>query len=650
MPCGTSYETRPAWESPDGLIHPHSDGWRSAPGAILTHRVTGIRSSTHPSTPITSHLYAHIPAIHPPPIASTQPILTTNPHPARRARTPHNAGSNDGTYPPGQRPSPWNHIPNLGSPISTPRVLVGQAQRDARAATAPHDLPLRPDPRREGRAAKLARVERLAEQCGMRANLGVVAEDEWLDGTPPLGGTDLVAALRTGSRRRARETLDLDRAATALEWLREFVQASGRSPFIPLQHAGDLKGSVYNSETLEMMAEYIRRRGSRQKGRIGTPILSDTVDSYISAIRTMRGVEAHYAVTLAATNVILPAASKRARQAQPPGTRQLRRGIRASHLKQLAALGYDRKSARGVLEWAAALVAWNLLLRGGELGVVTGKQFDTSRDATFGAIEFRTPCVDSDWLPWLTWDVVPIKDVAARLRVCPMAVRRRGHGPAGSDPLCVYDAIVMAWRSRTFQHPPHVGRATGALALHPFFTGPKGLPWTTDDTRRLAAGMATALGLHPSEFGGKSFRIGGATDWRDVFVTSSARTPSVSSLSAGGGTPTSRSYTSGRSPAPTSAGQQRWLTHRAPILSHFAEAGHSQRTSDDLIHPATTPSSTSTSSSIHHQPSSVSESVARDGLCWASAWEGRASMRRATSVAPRAAWVSWLPPHSRAQR
>ena len=29
--------------------------------------------------------------------------------------------------------------------------------------------------------------------------------------------------------------------------------------------------------------------------------------------------------------------------------------------------------------------------------------------------------------------------------------------------------------------------------------------------------MARALGLEPYEFGASSFRIGGATDWRDVF-------------------------------------------------------------------------------------------------------------------------------------
>ena len=118
-----------------------------------------------------------------------------------------------------------------------------------------------------------------------------------------------------------------------------------------------------------------------------------------TAIKTLRNFEAHYNVVLDTTNTVRPRASKTARRQQgPPGERQLERGIRASHLRKLAAMGYDRSSSRGLLEWAAALVAWNLLLRGGELGVVSGQPFDTSRDATFGAIEWREPCSDSDWL------------------------------------------------------------------------------------------------------------------------------------------------------------------------------------------------------------------------------------------------------------
>jgi hypothetical protein len=390
-----------------------------------------------------------------------------------------------------------------------PAIAVGEVTLDGR-----------PD---HVRAALSRRVDGLAARCGLAANLGEVIADRWLDGAPPVGGADLVASLRAGSRRRARETLDLSRAASALEWFVDFITVSGRMPFVPLDHAGDLAGSVYNSETLEMFAHFIRLRGSRQRGRIGSVMASDTVDTYVSAIRTLRGMESHYGATVPGTNTILPKASKRARQAQPPGARQLRRGLRAAHLRQLAGLGYDRSSARGVLEWAAALVSHNLLLRGGEVGVVDGKRFDTARDATFGAIEFRVPCADSQGLPWLTWDVVPVKDVNARIRSCPMAVRRRSDCAFGADPLCAFDAIVAAWRSRAGSAPPSVGRATGPLALRPFFVGSRGHVWKTSDTRGLAGRMAAALGLDPGEFGGKSFRIGGATDWREVFKADAER-------------------------------------------------------------------------------------------------------------------------------
>ena len=48
--------------------------------------------------------------------------------------------------------------------------------------------------------------------------------------------------------------------------------------------------------------------------------------------------------------------------------------------------------------------------------------------------------------------------------------------------------------------------------------------WDTDDTRALAASMARALGLDSSEFGGKSFRIGGATDMREALGEGSKET------------------------------------------------------------------------------------------------------------------------------
>jgi hypothetical protein len=298
-------------------------------------------------------------------------------------------------------------------------------------------------------------------------------------------------------------------------------------PFIKLAHAGDLHAATYNTETLEMVSEFMRRIGSRQPGRLGTPISSDTVDGYISTIKTVANWEAHCQLTLTAVNTVLPGASKAARRDQgPPGARTLKRGIRAQHFRRLIALGYDRSSAKGMVEWAAALVAWNLILRGGELGVVPGKPLDISRDLTLGSIEFKAPCADSDYQPWLVVDTVPIKDVTARRRACPMAVqRRRRLASSPDDPMCVYDAIVAAWHIAAGADPPSIGRQHGPLADRPLFTSSRrGRPvWNTNDTRALAQRMAIFLGENPSEFGGKSFRIGGATDWRDVFGADAER-------------------------------------------------------------------------------------------------------------------------------
>ena len=409
------------------------------------------------------------------------------------------------------------------APSPTSLLPLPTAAGPRQQTTAPRHQPLGTGvPRTELQR----RVDSLAARCGltsavMRAESAAL-HDDWVGGQPPIGGADLVATLRLGARDRARATFDLDRIATALEWAVELHELTGRVLFRPLQHAGDIAASIYNADSLEQLAEFIRRKGSRQRGRIGHKLASDTVDTYVSTVKTLASFEAHCQLVLPETNTILPAASKRDRQqSAPPGERAICRGIRASHLRRLAAMGYDRSSARGMLEWAAALVAWNLLLRGGEIGHVArgegGDPFDPTRDPTFGAIEFRVPCADSEGQPWLTFDIVPIKDAKARARTCPMGIRRRSRGPLGSDPLCVYDAIVMAWRSATGSSPPAVGRATGALAGRPFFIGRTGRVWDTTDTRALSQRMATALGLAATEFGAKSFRIGGATDWRDVF-------------------------------------------------------------------------------------------------------------------------------------
>ena len=373
--------------------------------------------------------------------------------------------------------------------------------------------------------AQRAKVDSLASQCHLSSAVGEAISDGWVHDAPGPAATDLISSLRSSLKRRASSTLDLDRAGTSLEWFADFISDTSRRPFSPLAHAGDIQAAVYNSETLELFGEYIRSRGSRQRGRVGTSIASDPIDTYVATVKILASLGAHHGITLDSANVVMPRASKATRRAQaPPGERKLKRGIRASHLRALIAIRYDRTSARGIIEWAAGLVAWNILLRGCELGVVPGNPLDIARDAVFGAITWRLPCHDSSGLPWLVWDVVPAKDTTARRRSCPLAIRRRSSGPLGSDPMCTYDAVVIAWTARAGAPPPSSGRTLDpALASRPFFIGRTGEPWDTEDTRLLARKYAMALGLDPSEFGGKSFRIGGATDWRDIFGADAER-------------------------------------------------------------------------------------------------------------------------------
>ena len=164
-----------------------------------------------------------------------------------------------------------------------------------------------------------------------------------------------------------------------------------------------------------------------------------------------------------------------------------------------------------------------LLLRGGEIGSVDQKPFDTSRDVTIGSVHFMAPSAESEYMPWLTIDVVPIKDTVARKRVCPMPVRRRSHGGSlGDDPLDVYDAVVLAIRARTGRLPPKLGRVSGLAGVSPLFVKAQGGEWKSADSRALVRRMAAALELDPADFGGKSFRVGGATDWRAVLGESKA--------------------------------------------------------------------------------------------------------------------------------
>jgi hypothetical protein len=161
--------------------------------------------------------------------------------------------------------------------------------------------------------ARRREVRGLAWQCGLTGQLGNAIPDQHVNPADSARAT-IFDSLRDAVFERAWATVDLKRAKTSLQWFADFLHDTGRVPFVPMAHAGDLRAGVYNRETLESFAEYIRHSGSRRAGRRGGATLaSDTIATYVSAVATLRGLEAHYSVTsLKEANVRQPKAMKRA--------------------------------------------------------------------------------------------------------------------------------------------------------------------------------------------------------------------------------------------------------------------------------------------------------------------------------------------------
>eukprot|EP00965_Chrysotila_dentata_P127408 4213417-Pleurochrysis_carterae.AAC.2 len=75
---------------------------------------------------------------------------------------------------------------------------------------------------------------------------------------------------------------------------------------------------------------------------------------------------------------------ERMRQVDPPaGTRKLSRAFKAGHLRAAAAAGVRSNTEQSRMDWAAALLAHNLLLRAGELSHPDDRGFDPTRDLTW---------------------------------------------------------------------------------------------------------------------------------------------------------------------------------------------------------------------------------------------------------------------------
>ena len=157
-----------------------------------------------------------------------------------------------------------------------------------------------------------------AARAGLCGPLGKRRADEWegklsVDGRGV--GAPLVDELRGLARRRIMGNMDLGKMGTTLSWFEDFRRDTTRVPFVPVEGSGDISAGIYNAETLELVAEYMRLRGSRQGGG---EISADHVQKTVGMVRSIRSAEAHYGVVLPAADINLDGLYKSMRKEQAP--------------------------------------------------------------------------------------------------------------------------------------------------------------------------------------------------------------------------------------------------------------------------------------------------------------------------------------------
>ena len=379
-----------------------------------------------------------------------------------------------------------------------------------------------------------------AQQAGLCGPLGKRRQDEWegeLTAAQRGVGAPLVDELRRLSKRRMLGNMDVGRVNTALSWFEDFRRDTSRVPFVTESDNGQQAASIYNAETMELLAEYMNMKGSRKTLDKGKQISADHIQTCVSTIRDLRSAEAHYGVVMPDTDTALAGVYKSMRREQgPKGDRRESQGFRARHFRLLVANGSwfsYTTSERG-----AALTAHNLALRGGEVGRSDTKPIDPARDIMITSVDLCEPCVESKGRPWMHFWVVSIKDVNCKNRPVPLQIRQKDDP---QDPLCAYSAVVKLLAERKEQvpectsackwckRPEGVPRPAGnpptscKRANAPLFIKHDGGEYSTEDVRLLGRRMATDAGQNPASFGGKLWRIGGATDYLEVLGANGER-------------------------------------------------------------------------------------------------------------------------------
>jgi hypothetical protein len=297
--------------------------------------------------------------------------------------------------------------------------------------------------------------------------------------------------------------------------------------FKPVDGPFAVANAVHNERTFGMIAEFKRAQGSKQVGKVGQQVLSKSIAGYISALRAERSIGAGYnLLSSKALNISAIVLKAMRREDGPGAARALRRGLRIQHFKAAVLGSLDIWSRSGLRRWARALTAWNLLLRGGEVGTVDARDFVpdmgllTLASVTFFSREELALLGKDDGFPACRFMIVPIKDAHARAEPPrPNWIRRRWsaedplsqHRGHLSDPTCPYDVILELFNQES------AGVAPADYRLAPLFRNEDGCMVRTGDIRVDMRIIGAAAGLDPAELGASSGRIGGAEDLYDRF-------------------------------------------------------------------------------------------------------------------------------------
>lgn len=309
----------------------------------------------------------------------------------------------------------------------------------------------------QNQSATAQQVYQHARRLGLTGKLGSTPQ--------PTSGNAFYDALGDKSSALQRGVWDIPRTATALMWFEEYLLATERQPFIPALGSEQLGGTLYNRETLDRFAVYVR--GAAPKGRTKNWFVSaDCISGYVSAVYVLRCREAGYDV--APTSRTSADQKKEMLKKEAAGERDVGRGFRASHFERLHQRSPPLSTADRV-ERAAGLAAHNLMLRGGEVGVpdTTEGPPEPNRIITWTSFDWKAPSVDSGFRPWCFARIVPIKNPSGRAKAHPIPLSRGHDGTFGSCGTCAYDAIAAAWWTRR---------------------GPLGTPFPLDERGRPADG------------------------------------------------------------------------------------------------------------------------------------------------------------------